>query len=194
MTSSRRPSSGFTLIEIIVVTLVIGMAIVAGLAGFARPARLALSETGGALLALAESARSSARLHGAARTLVYDLDAVPQKAWIEIPPPADDPTRDPEAVLETELPREIRLSAIETGPRERAESGVVRLAADPSGFLSPHFLRLSAGEGVPERTGVIRGFPGASRLIEGTPGWDDLMQGYTEEDPDGVKPLPPEEK
>ncbi len=169
------------------------MTVVAGLAGLARPMRLELSETGMTLLALAESARSSAVLHGAPRILVYDLDAAPQKAWIEIPPPTDDPARDPEAVLETELPASVRLAAIETGPRERLETGVVRLAANPSGFLAPHFVRLAA-DGVLEKTGVVRAFPGATRLAEGSPQWDALMQGRVEEDPDGVRPLPLEEE
>lgn len=192
MRRSSRRNKGFTLIEVVVVLLVIGMTIVAGLSGLVRPARLALSETSGELLALVESARSSAVLHGAPRKLVYDLDARPQTAWIEIPPPADDPTRDPEKVLETRLPPRLRIRAVETGKDAAEETGTVRLSAEPSGFLSPHLVRLATEDGSLVRTAVVRAFPGASRAVEGEPPWDDLMLERVEEDLDGVKALEPQ--
>lgn len=191
--ASRFAPCGFTLIEVVVVILVIGMTIVAGLSGLVRPVRLALSETASEILTLVESARSSAVLNGSPRKLVYDLDARPQAVWIEVPPPADDPTRDPERVLETRLPARLRIRAIETGKDAAREEGIVRLSAEPSGFLSPHLVRLATEDGAFVRTAAVRAFPGASRAVEGEPAWEDLMRERFEEDLEGVKALEPQE-
>ena len=187
----RGRAEGFTLIEIVVVVLIIGMVLVAALAGFSRPMRFELSEAGQTILATVETCRARAILSGSKLTFVYDLDASPQKTWIEIPS-LSDPSAEPERALETDLPGRIHLKSIWLDAATRRDSGQVRLLVQPTGFLPPHLVHLAHREAPLEGTAVLGPFPGQARFVQDPPDWDAVMRTETERDVPGVKPLPEE--
>lgn len=176
--------SGVTLIELVAVVLIVGLVFAAGLGAMRRMPRAELAETARRTLALSEACRNAARMHGARRDLVYDLDA--GRAWIEDRSSVKE-GEEPARVLAWRLPSGIRLDAVATAAGEEARDGQVRLAALPGGYLQPHLVRLSSGGADLAWTVAVAALPGTSRLKEGTLAWEEAFRTETEEDVDGVK-------
>ncbi len=185
---------GFTLIEIIIVLLIIGLVLLYTLGGRKRQPRTATLQTAQTLLSLVETCRAGASLRNQARTLVYDLDAAPQQVWIEIPPPPEDPSREPERIFQTPLPARLHLAGILLDENTTQKTGQVRLTAQPNGFLPAHLAHLTHDDMETDWTVLVRSFPGQGRILEAVPDWKGMMRTQVEDDFDGVKPLEPEEE
>jgi len=158
----RRFSNGFTLLELVIVLVIIGISL-----GYVGPRLFTgfsssnLDKASRDIMAVIQFARSTALTQHKTHYLHFDID----QSWVGVYPLPETSGIVPEMIIQRELPKGVSITGIKSPYQNEKEQGSMDLKVTPEGIVEQGVIYLEGSFGK-IYTLMIKPFSGAVRVYD----------------------------